>query len=139
MELMPRGCRARFGGRGLPRALTIQGPVDNGLGGGVASSYAQCVTADYVSLDDLPEADERVIRAHAAELIAMAESLGLVNVRYASDNRLVVGVTDHFQRLGPFTFAEEASYLLGLRIHVYSDEVLKNPGVSPDLVAATPL
>ena len=120
-------------------ALTGIPPVDIRIGHGVNSSYAFGMTADYVFLEDLPQADERVIRAHAAELIAMAESLGLSDVRYASDNRLVVSVSDHFQRLGPFTFAEEASYHLGRRIHVYSDEVLKNPGVSPDLVAATPL
>jgi hypothetical protein len=97
------------------------------------------MTSDFVSLEDLPPADEQLIRDRAAELIAMAEELGLANVRYASGNRLVVSVTDHFQRLGTFTLAEEASYLLGRRIRVYSDGVLKNPGVSPDLVAATPL
>jgi hypothetical protein len=97
------------------------------------------MTANYVALKDLPPADEQLIRAHAAELISMAEGLGLANARYASDNRLVVRVTDHFERLGPFTFAEEASFMLGCRIHVYSGEVLTNPGVSPDLVAATPL
>ena len=58
------------------------------------------MTADYVSYDDLPWADEQVIRAHAAELIAMAEDLGLTNVRYSSDNRLVVTATDHFERTG---------------------------------------
>ena len=121
------------------RALTGVPPVDIRSGRGDNSSYAFGMTADYVFLEDLPQADERVIRAHAAELIAVADALGLSDVRYASDNRLVVSVSDHFQRLGPFTFAEEASYLLGRRIHVYSDEVLKNPGVSPDLVAATPL
>jgi hypothetical protein len=97
------------------------------------------MTADYVSLEDLPQADEQVIRAHAAELIAMAESLELADVRYASDTRLVVSVADHFRRLGPFTLVEEVSYLLGRRIHVYSDEVLKNSGVSPDLLVATML
>jgi hypothetical protein len=64
-----------------------------------------------------------------AELIAMAESLGLVNVRYASHNRLVVSVTEHLERLGSFTLAEEASYRLGYRICVNTDGVLKNPGV----------
>jgi hypothetical protein len=39
------------------------------------------MTDDCVSLEDLPEANEGIIRAHSAELIAMAESLGLVNVR----------------------------------------------------------
>ena len=113
--------------------------MDSHIRKAAESSYASCMTADYVSYDDLPWADEQVIRAHAAELIAMAEDLGMTNVRYASDNRLVVTATDHFERLGPFTFAEEASYLLGYRIRVYSDGVLKNPGVSPDLVAATSL
>ena len=120
-------------------ALSRGHPVDIHIGRGVDSSYACCMPSDYVSLEDLPWADEQVIRAHAAELIAMAEDLGLTSVRYASDNRLVVTMTDQVERMGPFTFAEEASYHLGYRIRVYSDGVFKNPGVSPDLVAATPL
>ena len=36
-------------------------------------------------------------------------------------------------------FSERASFLLGYQIRTYDDEVLKNPGVSPDLLAATPL
>ena len=47
------------------------------------------MTADYVSYDDLAWADEQMIRAHAAELIAMAESLGPADLRYASSNRIV--------------------------------------------------
>ena len=47
------------------------------------------MTDDYVAYDDLPVADERVIRAHAAELIAMDESLGLADLRYDSSNRIV--------------------------------------------------
>ena len=121
------------------RALIGVPPVDIRIGRGVNSSYAFGMTPDYVSLEDLPQADEQVIRAHAAELITMAEDLGLTNVRYASDNRLVVTMTERIERMGPFTFAEEASYLLGHRIRVYTDGVFKNPGVSPDLVAATPL
>ncbi len=97
------------------------------------------MTADYVSYDDLPWADEQVIRAHAAELIAMAEGIGLSNVRYASGNRLVVTRTERVEPLGEYVFAEQASFFLGRQVRVYSDGVLNNPGVSSDLLAATPL
>ncbi len=97
------------------------------------------MTAEYVSYDDLPWADEQVIRAHAAELIAMAGSLGLTDLRYASSNRIVVRLTDHAATLAEHRFSERASFMLGRQIRAYSDAVLKNPGVSPDLLAATPL
>lgn len=97
------------------------------------------MTADYVAYDDLPWADEQIIRAHAAELIAMAKSLGLADLRYASSNRIVVRRTDHVESLGVHKFSERASFMLGHQIRAYSDAVLRNPGVSPDLLAATPL
>jgi hypothetical protein len=97
------------------------------------------VTADYVAYDDLPWADEEIIRAHAAELVAMAESLGLSDLRYASSDRIVVTLTDHVEPLGEYKFSERASFVLGHQMRAYSDAVLKNPGVSPDLLAATPL
>lgn len=97
------------------------------------------MTADYVAYDDLPWADEKVIRTHAADLIAMAESLGLADLRYASSNRIVVRLTDHAETLAEYRLSERASFLLGRQIRAYSDAVLKNPGVSPDLLAATPL
>ncbi len=95
--------------------------------------------ADCVSYDDLPWADEQVIRAHAAQLSAMAESLGLPDLRYTSSNRIVVRRTDHVEPMGEHRFSERASFMLGRLIRAYSDTVLQNPGVSPDLVAATPL
>ncbi len=97
------------------------------------------MTADYVAYDDLPWADEEVIRAHAAELVAMAESLGLADLRYASGNRIVVRRTDRVVPLGEHRFSERASFMLGRQIRAYSDTVLQNPGVSEDLLAATPL
>ena len=114
-------------------------PVDSHRRKAAESSYASCMTDDYVAYDDLPVANESVIRAHAAELIAMADTLGLANVRYASADRIVVTVTDHVEHLGEFRFAERASFMMGHQIRVYTDGALKNPGVSPDLVAATPL
>lgn len=113
--------------------------MDSRIRQAAKSSYSSFVIADYVAYDDLPVADERVIRAHAAELIAMAEALGLANLRYASADRIVVTVTDHVEYLGEFRFAERASHMIGHQIRVYTDGVLTNPGVSPDLVAATPL
>ncbi len=97
------------------------------------------MTAEYVAYDDLPGADERIIRERAAELIAMAESLGLANLRYAASNRVVAKLTDQVEPLGYHKLSERASYRLGRQIRAYSDAVLKNSGVSPDLLAATPL
>ncbi|TXH39739.1 MAG: hypothetical protein E6Q90_15680 [Actinobacteria bacterium] len=97
------------------------------------------MTTDFVAYDDLPRADEESLRARASELIALAEGLGLTNLRYASSNRIVVTLTEHVETLGEYRFAEKASYLLGLQVRVYDDAVLRNPGVSPDLLAATPL
>ena len=113
--------------------------MDIRTGPNADSTYPLDMTDDYVAYDDLPWADEQVIRAHAAELIAMAEGIGLTDVRYASGNRLVVTRTERVEPLGEYVFAERASFLLGQQVRVYSDGVLSNPGVSPDLVAATPL
>lgn len=119
----------------------IQGgqPVDRQMRRNAVSIYSGAMSKQSVSLEDLPWGDEQVIRAHAAELIAMAERLGLDNVRYASGNRVVVTRTDHAALLGIHRLAEEASFAFGYRIRVYSDAVFSNPGVSPDLVAAKPL
>ena len=97
------------------------------------------MTTDCVEFDDLPIADEQVIRAHATELIAMAESLGLANLRYASRNRLVVSLTEDVEPLGEFLFPTRASFLLGYRVRAFTDDLFVKPGVSPDLIAATPL
>jgi hypothetical protein len=97
------------------------------------------MTVEHVEFDDLPVADEQVIRAHAAELIAMAEGHGLTNLRYASRNRLVASLTERVEPLGEFRFSERASFLLGYRIRTFTDDTFSRPGVSPDLIAATPL
>ena len=97
------------------------------------------MTADYVSYNDLPWADEQLIRAHASALIAMAQTLGLPDLRYTSGNRIVVRLTDHVEPLGEYKFSERASFMLGHQIRAYSDAVHLNPGVSADLLAAMPL
>ena len=68
-----------------------------------------------------------------------AESLGSADLRYASNNRIVVRRTDHVEPMGEHRFSEWASFMLGHQICAYSDTVLRSPGVSPDLLAATPL
>ena len=83
------------------------------------------MTTDFVAYDDLPRADEESLRARASELIALAEGLGLTNLRYASSNRIVVTLTEHVETFGEYRFAEKASYLLGLQVRVYDDAVLK--------------
>ena len=75
------------------------------------SSCPRAMPAEYVAYDDLPWADGQVIRAHAAELIAMAESLGLADLRYASSNRIVVRRTDHVEPMGEHRFSERATSL----------------------------
>ena len=73
------------------------------------------MTADYFAYDDLPWADEQVIRAHDKELIALADSFGLANLRYASSNRILVTLTNRVVTFGDYRFAEQAGFLLGRR------------------------
>ena len=105
----------------------------------MVSTYLLFMTDNYVAYDDLPVADEHVIRAHAAELMAMAEALGLANVRCASTDRIVVTVTDRVEYLEEFRFAERANFMMGHQIRVYTDGVFKKPGGSLEVVAARPL
>ena len=88
-------------------------------------------------LPDLPWADDHLLRTHVGEWTATAASLGLSDLRNASSNRIVVRLTDHVESLGVHKYSERASFLLGHQIRAYSGAVLKNPGVSSDLLAAT--
>jgi hypothetical protein len=88
---------------------------------------------------DYEGAESDRVRNHGAKEACGFGAPGLADVRYASGNRLLVTRTPHVVPLGEHRFAEEASFFLGRRVRVYATEVLKNPGVGSDLLAAKPL
>ena len=87
----------------------------------------------------LPPADEALVRAHAEALTALAARHGITGLRYASPGRLVGHVADDKDLLDVATFDVDAGDLLGASVMLFSDAVLSNDRVSPDLVAAQPL
>lgn len=83
---------------------------------------------------ELPGADERLVRAHARELLALAAEHGIHDLRFASAGRLVGHVEQARDALDMAEFAAAAERLLGAEVSLFSDAVLDEPNVSPDLV-----
>lgn len=84
-------------------------------------------------------ADEELLRAHAAELNALAAAHGIHALRFASPGRLVGRVDPDRDALDMAEFAAEAEKLLDADVSLLSDAVLDKPNVSPDLVSARAL
>jgi len=84
-------------------------------------------------------ASEDVVRAHAAELTALAAEHGIHDLRFASSGRLVGRVDSDRDALDMAEFAAEAEQLLGAEITLLSEAVLGKPNVSSDLVQARAL
>lgn len=76
------------------------------------------------------------MRAHVAHLCDVAARHGIAALRYASPGRLVGRVDATRDPLDVAAFDIEASELLGAVVMLFSDQVLSNPNVSPDLVTA---
>lgn len=87
----------------------------------------------------LPPADEATVRAHAEQLWALAAKYRITDLRFASAGRLVGHFAEDRDAFDALHFEAEAMDLLGSELHVHSDKVLGNRGVSPDLLEATPL
>lgn len=87
----------------------------------------------------LPPADEQTVRAHIDEVRALAGRYGITDLRFASPGRLVGHVAADRDLFDVFGFQREAGALLGAGVEVFSDAVLDNEHVSPDLAAARSL
>jgi hypothetical protein len=87
----------------------------------------------------LPSATEQQVRLHAAELVELGARHGNTGLAVASRGRLRGHVADDRDLFDMFEFQRAAADLLGAEVTVYSDGVLRNQNVSPDLVTATPL
>ncbi len=85
----------------------------------------------------LPPATEQQVRAHAAELVALAAGHGITRLAFASRGRLLGHVAADRDLFDMFEFQRAASDLVGADVSVYSDGALENEHVSADLVAAT--
>lgn len=89
--------------------------------------------------DDLPLADEALVRAHSGELRTLGESFGVSELRYASPGRLVGHVAADKDMLDVVEFDIAATDMLAARVSLFSDAVLNHPHVSVDLLDASPL
>lgn len=84
-------------------------------------------------------AAEALVRAHVDELRSLAARHGITSLRFASPGRLVGRVARDKDLLDVATFDADASDLLGATVMLFSEAVLANQNVSPDLVSARPL
>lgn len=84
-------------------------------------------------------ASEELVRAHAAELTALAAEHGIHDLRFASTGRLVGRIDPNRDALDMAEFAAAAEHLLGEEVSLLSEAVLGKPNVSADLVHARAL
>ena len=87
----------------------------------------------------LPPATEEQVRSHAAALVELAAEHGISELAFAGPGRLLGHVAADSDPFAPFSFQFAASELLGAEVALFSDEVLRNDHVSPDLLVASPL
>jgi hypothetical protein len=121
---------------GLWRRVFVQ-PACN-IAYGTAGSYTEAVTTSWAE-PDLPLLDEQHVLAHRDELVRLAGSFGVSDLRFASAGRLVGRVADDKDLLDVVGFDLAVEELLGARVSLFSDRVLVNDNVSQDLVDARPL
>lgn len=90
-------------------------------------------------IDDMPEADEAFVRAHRAELLALAEELGITDVRVAHTGRMVGSIHADSAPLGVYAFSARASSLLEHVVRMHDLDVTQRANASEDLQLAVPL
>lgn len=104
-----------------------------------SGGYPDRVSQPLAEPPHLPPVTEQQVRFHARQLISLAARHGISDLAFASPGRLrghVAGDRDLFDM---FEFQRAATGLLGAEIALYSDGVLNNEHVSPDLAAAASL
>lgn len=101
--------------------------------------YTPSVSHALIEPPHLPPATEEQVRSHAAELVELAAEHGVSELAFAGPGRLRGHVSPASDPFAPITFQLAASDLLGAEVALFSDEVLHNAHVSPDLVTASPL
>lgn len=79
------------------------------------------------------------MRAHAAELAALAAQHGITELAFVSAGKLRGRVDDEHDLFDMFEFQRAASGLLSAEIVLFSAGALENDNVSPDLQDASPL
>lgn len=92
----------------------------------------------------VPERDERraseaALREHAEELRDLGLRRGISELRVAGPGRLVGHLAEDCDLLDVADFETAAATLLAAEVELFSDRVLGNANVSPDLLVATPL
>jgi hypothetical protein len=101
--------------------------------------YSGRVSQPLAEPPHLPPATEQQVRSHAAQLVTLAARHGITQLAYASPGRLRGHVAADRDLFDMFEFQRAAATLVGADIALYSDGVLGNDHVSPDLATATAL
>lgn len=84
-------------------------------------------------------APERLVRAHARELVDLAARYGIHDLSFASAGRLPGSIDPGRDALDMAEFAAAAEELLGEEVPLLSNAVLSKPNVSADLLHARTL
>jgi hypothetical protein len=87
----------------------------------------------------LPPAGEAALPARTEELRALTAHHKITALRPGSPGRQVGHVAEDLDAFDVTDFEIAAEQMLGAEVGLFSDRVLENRNVSPDLVAATPL
>jgi len=87
----------------------------------------------------LPPASEQQVRSRSAELLRLAAEHGITELAFASPGRLRGHLGDDRDLFDMFEFQRAATSMLGAEVLVFSDGVLDNEHVSPDLTTASSL
>lgn len=91
----------------------------------------------------IPERDERpakeaALREHAPALRDLGARHGISGLRLAGPGRLVGHLAEDRDLFDVADFETGAAAILGAEVELFSDRVLGNANVSPDLRTATP-
>jgi hypothetical protein len=107
----------------------------------VTGSTAATLTGVTYLLDHptYPPLDEATARAHAAELRELAAAHGVSNLRFVSTGHLLGHIEPGYEVGEDADFEIEAEERLRRSFFLITDGALRNPGVSPELLNATPL
>ncbi|MGQ0575343.1 MAG: hypothetical protein ACT4RN_14210 [Pseudonocardia sp.] len=87
----------------------------------------------------IPPASAVALRAYAEQRKVLARSHRIDRLRLASDGKLVGHVDERRDAFDVVDFELAAVHLVGADVRLYSDRVLGNDNVSPELIVAQPL
>ena len=87
----------------------------------------------------LPPLDEATARSNAEMLRQLGARYGITGLRFASTGRLIGHMAEERDLTDMALFQRDIEDVLGKHADFFTDGLIGKPGVSADLLAATPL